>query len=160
LHNLLCTEIDNSAIKGHFFTDIGYPIFGSSIYKMTPEKRIGFDERQVMAPSLHPGHNYLHGDYIPILKQHFTSENSFIGGPNEVLFLPNSNDGGLCNDFDAVKFGRRTDNGCLRMIHNLSAQCTTYFGIDHFIGDTFGRFHLSRRVLVSLYSMYAFIDIK
>lgn len=133
----MCTEVDNSALKGHFFTDVGYPALDSSVSRTTMEKDFGFNEHQAITAVLHDEQNYLHGDFIPILRRRLVSNKSFIGGSNENLFLPNSNDAGLCNDFDAIKFGRKYNSGCLRMIHNLTSECTTHFGIDRFITGIF-----------------------
>jgi len=120
--------------------EVEYPTSSFSIYRANLEERNGFDNLQTTMLPLFDGENYLPGDYLPTIKEQLISNESMIGGSNEVLFHPNSNDAGFCNDFDAVKFGRQSDNGCVRMIRNLSSECATSLSIDQYIRGTFGKF--------------------
>jgi len=136
----VCTWLDDSALKGYFFTNVGYSAFNSSLFKTMKDEKFVLNEHRTITTVLHDELHYLHGDFLPMCQRQSISNKSFIGGSNE-FFLSNSNDAGLCNDFDAVKFGRQSYSECLTMIHNLKSECTTYFGIDRFTTGILGQFY-------------------
>mmetsp|Transcript_9666 Transcript_9666/g.20029 ORF Transcript_9666/g.20029 Transcript_9666/m.20029 type:complete len:677 (-) Transcript_9666:44-2074(-) len=133
-HNLLCVEKDNSAVKGTFFHDQGYP---KASQAFSPggmgTKQIGFETQQ-HTPVTNSYGAYRFGDPIAAFKISDEELTTAFGG---YLVLPQAVDGGGCVELLAAAFGKDKTNSCLRQTDNLALDCEHRFNSMRYISDIF-----------------------
>lgn len=125
LHGLVCIEKDNSAVKGDFFQDQGYP---TQVF--SPGSRVA----KPLTFHTHPVNREIsYGTYQLGSKiAAYTLMNDNTISTNAYLGLTSPGDGGTCVDSNAVRFGISESNTCLRKIEDLAVDCETKFNIDRY----------------------------
>lgn len=137
LQGLLCAEIDNSAVKGKFFEDQGYPP-ASQVF--SPGERganqIGFHSFSREAAFITSNAEYQLGDPIAVYKSFDQQLTRAFGG---YLVLPSPDDGGNCIELNTVAFGKSESSRCSKYINDLSADCEGKFSTERYFLNTFGK---------------------
>ena len=135
LQGVLCVETDNSAVKGDFFSDPGYPSATTTFAPNGPGvKHKNFWPRKDETSHLESTSNdaFHLGDPISV---HYAGEENSVASTNafgQVLRLPFAGDGGFCNDLNAIQFGHSIKTSCLRNIKDIAVTCENDFSTSHF----------------------------
>ena len=136
----MCVEHDNSAVKGNYFDDHGYPP-ASEVFSPggMAVKQLGFHSysRGTMASSK-SNTNYQMGDPIVAFQQGVVVQlaNKAFGGH---LVLPSSDDGGYCIELNNVEFGNSEASACVKHIDNLATDCESLLGAVRYVSNIFGK---------------------
>lgn len=133
---MLCVEKDNSAVKGTFYHDQGYPK-ASQVFLPggMGTKQIGFETQQY-TPVTNSYGAYRFGDPIAAFKISDEELSTAFGG---YLVLPQAVDGGMCVELLAAAFGKDKTSSCLRQSDNLALDCENRFNSMRYISDVFGK---------------------
>ena len=146
LQGLLCAEIDNSAVKGKFFEDQGYP---RAAQIFSPGGRganqPGFHSFSREAALITSKADYNLGDPIAAYHSFDQQLTHAFGG---YLVLPSPDDGGSCIELNTVAFGKSESSRCSKYIVNLAADCEGKFSTGRYFSNIFGKHSL---VFQSLY---------
>ena len=144
----MCVEKDNSAVKGNFFIDQGYPR-ASQVFSPggTGSKQLGFHsygrEKALTVP-LNTIVGYQLGD--PIAAYHYHSSNDGQTISNTLvtnafggyLVLPSPDDGGNCIELNTVSFGKSEAHACSKHTSNLAVDCEEgRFSAERYISNVF-----------------------
>jgi len=145
---LLCAEKDNSAVKGKFFEDQGYPratqIFSPGGWGAN---QLGFHSFSREADLITTKAEYQLGDPIAVYQSSDQKRTRAFGG---YLILPFPDDGGHCIELNTVAFGRSESSMCLKYINNLSAECEGKLSTGRYISNIFGEHSLLTQYLRSM----------
>ncbi|KAL9188182.1 hypothetical protein ACHAXT_006560 [Thalassiosira profunda] len=144
LLGLLCVEQDNSAVKGAFYKDQGYP---SAIQAFSPggvgSKQRGFQSNNRGASSIALSGAYRVGDSIAAYRPSGQTLTTVFGGrlvlPAAVfggrLVLPAASDSGTCVELNAVSFGKNEASTCTKITDDLAADCEAQFSTGRYISN-------------------------
>ncbi|KAL7540756.1 hypothetical protein ACHAXR_010358 [Thalassiosira sp. AJA248-18] len=135
LHNLMCIEKDNSAVKGNFFEDQGYPR-ASQIFSPGGKgsKHLGFHSYK-RESSLKSNANYRVGDPITAYQSSGQKLNDAFGGH---LVLPIADDGGNCIELNTVAFGKNEGGSpCSKHTDDLAADCEGRFSASRYTSNIY-----------------------
>ena len=136
----MCVEVDNSAVKGDFYLDVDHLSSGNSILsQLDRQKKNSFNNHQTQEHIVTKT-KYELGDFIPAFRGNVGSDPhiqivDLYGG---YLATPVASDGGFCNDFDSIEFGKDSVASCFRVVSNLSDECEGRFGVNSFVSNIFG----------------------
>ena len=148
LQGLMCVEKDNSAVKGNFFIDQGYPR-ASQVFSPggTGSKQLGFHSygREKATVPLKTNVGYQLGDPIAAYHHHLstnggqTTTNTLLtnafGG---YLVLPSPDDGGNCIELNTVSFGKSEAHTCSKHTNDLAVDCEEgRFSAERYISNVF-----------------------
>ncbi|KAL7511296.1 hypothetical protein ACHAXN_008210 [Cyclotella atomus] len=128
LHNLICIEQDNSAVKGVYLEDQGYPR-ASQVF--SPGSKL---PKPATFHSYADTDNVSYGAYQQLgdsIATYSMSDQGLISSRGH-LMLPSVGDGGYCIDANAARFGLNEDISCLRNIENLSTECHNKFNVERY----------------------------
>jgi len=152
LHDaILCVEIDNSAVKGNFFQNIGYPSSEKSLSSSASvQQKKNFNLYQDFA-SARPQKKYESGTQIPAVYIPSNTSVHLIDAFGGFLGFPGGSDGGFCDGLNAIDFGKNSTTSCFRSTADILISCTQEFDFDRYVSDLFvskegGTAHLSRLV--------------
>jgi hypothetical protein len=132
----MCVENDNSAVKGKYYEDQGYP---RATQIFSPGGRganqLGFHSFSREATLITSNAEYQLGD--PIVAYHSSDQQltSAFGG---YLVLPSPDDGGNCIELNTVAFGKSESSGCSRYTNDLAADCEGKFSTSRYLSNIFG----------------------
>ena len=126
LHGLMCIEKDNSAVKGAFFEDPGYPP-ASQVFSPggIGTKNLGFHSHPARHSAKMIAH-YQAGDPIAAYQLSGETLNTPFGGH---LILPSPDDSGNCIEMNPVEFGTNIAGSCTKHISDLAVDCEGYLSI-------------------------------
>jgi len=133
----MCVEKDNSAVKGNYFIDQGYPsasqVFGKG------SKQVGFHSytREETTSQAKSGNTtgYHLGDGIAAYHHDETATTSLTNAFGGYLVLPTSDSSGNCIELNAVSFGKSETNTCTKYTSNLATACEGQFSTARYISN-------------------------
>mmetsp|Transcript_22821 Transcript_22821/g.43012 ORF Transcript_22821/g.43012 Transcript_22821/m.43012 type:complete len:142 (-) Transcript_22821:89-514(-) len=141
----MCIEKDNSAVKGNFFEDQGYPR-ASQVFSPGGRgaKNLGFHSYYREATSVKMDANYQLGD--PIAAYHSSDQKLTVafGG---YLILPSADDGGNCIELNTIAFGRSNAGKCSKYIDELDTDCEGHLSTARYVSNIYGKSSLLECVL-------------
>ena len=142
LQGLMCVEKDNSAVKGDFFEDQGYPsasqFFGPG---GLGSKQLGFHSYKLEMNNFKANARYQLGDQIGAF--HYLSDQQMKTAFGGFLVLPTADDGGNCIELNAVSFGKSETGSCSKRITDLAADCESILNAERYVSDIFGTSYVS-----------------
>ena len=143
----MCVEKDNSAVKGNFFIDQGYPR-ASQVFSPggTGSKQLGFHSygREKATSPLNTIVGYQLGD--PIAAYHYHSSNDGQTISNTLvtnafggyLLLPSPDNSGNCIELNTVSFGKSEAHACSKHTNDLAVDCEEgRFSAERYISNVF-----------------------
>jgi len=125
MDNLLCVQLDNSAVKGSFFKRIDQIPTESALNDL---KGADFSRILNTVSIQNESRNYIVGDHLQAVQKEGPGQLRSV----DVLLLPSSTDGGFCSEFNAVEFGANSDVSCTQIIESLENDCTRLLSIDQY----------------------------
>ena len=133
----MCIENDNSAVKGNFFEDQGYPR-ASQVFSPGGRgaKHLGFHSYNREATSAKSDAKYQLGD--PIAAYHSSDQKLTVafGG---FLILPSASDGGNCIELNTVAFGRNEADKCSKFTDDLAVDCEGQLSTARYVSNIYGK---------------------
>ena len=143
LNGLLCTKVDNSAVKGVFFDDPGYPLASlafSSPFGRAAVKTNDYNSYRRSTVGEQQNSEFQVGDTIPFIIQRSFSDpqNGGTYFSQDVLRLPFASANGICNYLNIVQFGKdiSTNGECKVPIlseDELHSYCRNEFNIERYL---------------------------
>mmetsp|Transcript_563 Transcript_563/g.1302 ORF Transcript_563/g.1302 Transcript_563/m.1302 type:complete len:656 (-) Transcript_563:219-2186(-) len=136
LHHFMCVEEDNSAVKGNFFEDQGYPR-ASEVFSPGGRgaKQLGFHSNIRESTSVKTDANYQLGD--PIAALHSALDQKLMVAFGGYLVLPSANDSGNCIELNTIAFGRNEAGKCSKLIDELFADCEAQLSTARYISNIY-----------------------
>ena len=129
-------EKDNSAVKGNYFIDQGYPSASQVLGKGS--KQLGFHSytsREEAASDTQASTAYQLGDGIVAYHHNETATTTLINAFGGYLVLPTSDSSGNCIELSAVSFGKSEANTCIKHTSNLANDCEGQFSTARYISN-------------------------
>ncbi len=148
LQGLLCAEIDNSAVKGKFFEDQGYPR-AAQIFSPGGKgaNQLGFHSFSREAAVITSKAEYKFGDPIAVYHSFDQQLTHAFGG---YLVLPSPDDGGNCIELNTVAFGKSESSRCAKYFVDLAADCEGKLSTGRYFSNVLGKHSLVVQSLRSL----------
>ena len=133
-------EKDNSAVKGNFFKDQGYP---SASQVFSPggkgSNQLGFhsySNREATATtSVTKDVNYQLGDKIAAHHHVHASSNVLTNAFGGYLVLPSADESGNCLGLNTVSFGKSQAHTCFKHTNDLALDCESQFSTARYISN-------------------------
>lgn len=135
----MCIEKDNSAVKGTFFHDQGYP---RALQVFSPggrgKKHNSFHSSKQTASSSSYNGAYQLGDMIAAFR--ISDQGGTATSFGGYLVVPSAGDGGKCIELNSAVFGKNEANACLKQTDNLALDCEHQFSTTRYVSNIFGTF--------------------
>ena len=132
----MCVEKDNSAVKGNYFIDQGYPsalqVLGEGANRLGFHSYINRDETTSKAKTNTTGYQL----GVGIVAYHQDDDNtSLINAFGGYLVLPTSDSSGNCIELNTVSFGKSETNTCIKHTSNLANDCEGQFSASRYTSN-------------------------
>lgn len=129
-------EKDNSAVKGNYFIDQGYPnalqVFGKGSKQLGFHSYTGREETTSQAKSSSTAYQLSDGIVAYHQDDKTTTLTNAFGG---YLVLPTPDSSGNCIELNTVSFGKSETNTCTKHTSNLADDCERQFSASRYISN-------------------------
>ena len=133
----MCVEKDNSAVKGNYFIDQGYPRASQVLGKGS--NQLGFrsytSSEETTSKAKSSSTAYQLGDGIVAYHYDGDTTATLINAFSGYLVLPTSDSSGNCIELNTVSFGNSGTNTCTKHTSNLANDCEGQFSISRYISN-------------------------
>ena len=136
----MCVEKDNSAVKGNFFKDQGYPsasqVFSPGVQGSNQLGFHSYSNREATATtSATTDANYQLGDKIAAYHHVHASSNVLTNAFGGYLVLPSADESGNCLGLNTVSFGKSEAHTCTKHTNDLALDCESQFSTARYISN-------------------------